>query len=147
LGSSNCTLHAAPCIITPRSRTWVYIRCIFEYALASLTDLETCYRASHFLLSNRPNGFSSHTSQCQLMLDQTTKRNVTMSSLAAVFLLHIQAIANTLDRSRHPRAIQSIGFIDPSTDVWSSALSGIRPLRRAHPVQFGMERRKKVLFR
>jgi hypothetical protein len=54
-----------------------------------------------------------------------------MSSLAAVFLLPIQALAAPLDLALQPRAVttvQSIGFIDPSSDEWSSTLSGIGPL-------------------
>jgi hypothetical protein len=51
-----------------------------------------------------------------------------MSSLAAVFLLPLQALAAPLDLAPQPRAIQSIGFIDPSSDEWSSTLSGIGPL-------------------
>ncbi|KAN0102655.1 hypothetical protein V8E51_010968 [Hyaloscypha variabilis] len=51
-----------------------------------------------------------------------------MFSLATVFLLPIQALAAPLDHTLQPRAIQSIGFIDPSSDEWSSTLSGIGPL-------------------
>jgi hypothetical protein len=54
--------------------------------------------------------------------------NATMSSLAAVFLLPIQVLAAPLDLALQPRAIQSIGYVDPSTDEWSSTLSGIGPL-------------------
>jgi hypothetical protein len=51
-----------------------------------------------------------------------------MSSLATLFLLPIQTLAAPLDLALQPRAIQSIGYVDPSTDEWSSTLSGIGPL-------------------
>jgi hypothetical protein len=54
--------------------------------------------------------------------------NAIMSSLAAVFLLPLQALAAPLDLALQSRAIQSIGYVDPSTDEWSSTLSGIGPL-------------------
>lgn len=51
-----------------------------------------------------------------------------MSSILALVLVPLQVLAAPLDIHRQPRAIQSIGPIDPSTDEWSSTLSGIGPL-------------------
>ncbi|KAE8447850.1 hypothetical protein EG329_010079 [Mollisiaceae sp. DMI_Dod_QoI] len=47
-----------------------------------------------------------------------------MSSIVALFLYPLQTLAAPLSS----RGIQSIGAIDPSTDEWSSTLSGIGPL-------------------
>ena len=46
----------------------------------------------------------------------------------ALSLLPFEAFAAPLDSHAQPRGIQSIGSIDPSTDEWSSTLSGIGPL-------------------
>jgi hypothetical protein len=51
-----------------------------------------------------------------------------MSSIGAFLLLPFQTLAAPLGNAIQPRSIQSIGFIDPSTDEWSSTLSGIGPL-------------------
>ncbi|CZR54657.1 uncharacterized protein PAC_04541 [Phialocephala subalpina] len=47
-----------------------------------------------------------------------------MSSILLALLFPLRTLAAPLS----PRAIQSIGSIDPSTDEWSSTLSGIGPL-------------------
>ena len=51
-----------------------------------------------------------------------------MWSFIALSLLRAKAFAAPLDSHAQPRGIQSIGSIDPSTDEWSSTLSGIGPL-------------------
>lgn len=51
-----------------------------------------------------------------------------MPPFTAFFLLPIQILAAPLELALQPRGIQSIGSIDPSTDEWSSTLSGIGPL-------------------
>jgi len=59
---------------------------------------------------------------------EKVNRNAIMSLLAVVFLLPIRSLAAPVDLAIQPRAIQSIGFVDPSSDEWSSTLSGIGPL-------------------
>ncbi len=40
----------------------------------------------------------------------------------------LQTLASPVQPHTLPRKIQSIGYIDPSTDEWSSTLSGVGPL-------------------